>query len=190
VLTIVLARETSIEQPLSETLDPEVKQFTFLFNKLKQKYSEHALLKMLQAEKYLIPCSVFDTKLSALETIVKYLVENEKLSLKKIAELTSRTNKNIWQAYNSSKKKHAAWFVVSSEKSEKTILLPLELLNKNSSLGIYADKLTLFENIIFYLKDTVKLTYHEIAVLLKRDDRTIWSTYQRAVKKLKTETFI
>src|SRR3989338_3026372 len=136
-----------LDSPLSEALDPNLKEFLLLFNKLKQKYSEHSLLKMLQAEKYFIPCSVFDTKLSALETIVKYLVENEKLSLKKIAELTSRTNKNIWQAYDSSKKKHAAWFVVRSEKSE--ILLPLELLDKNSILGANADKLTLFENIVF-----------------------------------------
>lgn len=173
-----------LDSPLSEALDPNLKEFLLLFNKLKQKYSEHSLLKMLQAEKYFIPCSVFNTKLSALETIVKYLVENEKLSLKKIAELTFRTNKNIWQAYNSSKKKHPSWLVVSSEKSEKTILLPLKLLDKNSSIGVYADKLTLLENIVFYLKDTVKLSYHEIAIVLKRDDRTIWSTYQRIMKKL------
>ncbi len=171
---------SELDYPLSETLDSNLKEFVTLFGKLKKKYSEHALLKMLQPEKYFIPCSVFNQKLSALETIVKYLVENEKLSLKKIAELTSRTNKNIWQAYNSSKKKHPVWFVVLSEKIR---LLPLELLNQDSSLGTYADRLTLLENIVFYLKDNVKLSYHEIAILLKRDDRTIWSTYQRAFKK-------
>lgn len=187
MLTIVLTRETSIEQPLSETLDPELKQFTFLFNKLKQKYSVHSLLKMLHAEKYFIPCSIFNPKLSALETIVKYLVEDEKLSLKKIAELTFRTNKNIWQAYNSSKKKHPGWFTISMQDnshSTSALLLPLEILDKNTNLGSYADKLTLLENIVKYIKEKLGLTYHEIAAALKRDDRTIWATYQRTIKKL------
>ncbi|MBI2005629.1 MAG: hypothetical protein HYS80_02600, partial [Candidatus Aenigmarchaeota archaeon] len=39
------------------------------------------------------------------------------------------------------------------------------------------------ENIAAYLKDTFGLTYHAIAVLLNRNDRTIWTVYQRAKKK-------
>ncbi len=187
MLSIVLAREISIERPLSEALDPELKQFILLFNKLKQKYSGHALLKMLQAERYFIPCSIFNSKLSSLETIAKYLVENEKLTLKKIAQLTDRTSKNIWQAYNSSKKKHPEWF---NNSSENKILLPLEIFDKNSSIGAYTSYLTVFEQIVLYLKDNTKLSYHEIALALKRNDRTIWSIYQRAFKKIKTATFI
>ena len=36
-----------------------------------------------------------------------------------------------------------------------------------------------------YLKDKLNLTYHEIAVLLNRDDRTIWTCYNIAKKKRK-----
>jgi len=39
------------------------------------------------------------------------------------------------------------------------------------------------EAIVVYLKDTQGLTYAQIAELLNRDDRTIWTTYQRATKK-------
>ena len=40
-----------------------------------------------------------------------------------------------------------------------------------------------FEIIVSYLKDKVKLSNHQIAVILKRDDRTIWTVYNRAIKK-------
>ena len=43
--------------------------------------------------------------------------------------------------------------------------------------------LSVLEAISEYLHDEKNLTYHEIAVLMKRDDRTIWTCYQRAKKK-------
>ncbi len=48
-------------------------------------------------------------------------------------------------------------------------------------------KLSCFESIIEYLKDERKLTYHQIAMLTKRDDRTIWTIYNRARIKRKHE---
>ncbi len=39
------------------------------------------------------------------------------------------------------------------------------------------------ESISQYLKDVKGLSFHEIAVLLNRDDRTIWTCYSRAKKK-------
>ena len=46
-------------------------------------------------------------------------------------------------------------------------------------------KVAVLEAIVEYLKDEKKLTYHEIAVMLNRDDRTIWTCYKRAKKKRK-----
>jgi len=52
--------------------------------------------------------------------------------------------------------------------------------------SIFKDRsLSVLEAITEYLKDKKSLTYHEIAVLLNRDDRTIWTCYQRAKKKRK-----
>jgi len=49
---------------------------------------------------------------------------------------------------------------------------------------IFQDRtLSVLEAISEYLKDSKNLTYHEIAVLLNRDDRTIWTCYNRAKAK-------
>ena len=51
---------------------------------------------------------------------------------------------------------------------------------------IFKDRsLSVLEAISVYLKDKIKMTYHEIAVLTNRDDRTIWTCYNRGKKKLK-----
>lgn len=44
-------------------------------------------------------------------------------------------------------------------------------------------KLSALEAISEYLKETLNMNYHEIAVLMNRDDRTIWTVYNRAKKK-------
>ena len=50
---------------------------------------------------------------------------------------------------------------------------------------IFKDRtLAALESLVVYLKDTQGLTYAQIAKLLNRDDRTIWTTYARAKKKL------
>lgn len=42
---------------------------------------------------------------------------------------------------------------------------------------------SILEAVVVYLKDKKTFSYHEIALLLNRDDRTIWTCYNRAVKK-------
>lgn len=50
--------------------------------------------------------------------------------------------------------------------------------------SIFRDRsLSVLEVIVEYLKDHQRLTFHEIAVLLNRDDRTIWTVYSRGKKK-------
>ena len=44
-------------------------------------------------------------------------------------------------------------------------------------------KLSVAEHIVKHIKETYELNYHEIATLMKRDDRTIWTLYNRATKK-------
>ena len=44
--------------------------------------------------------------------------------------------------------------------------------------------LAVLESIVVYLKDERNLTYHEIGVLLDRDERNVWTVYKRARKKL------
>jgi len=35
-----------------------------------------------------------------------------------------------------------------------------------------------------YLKDEKEMSYHEIAEVLNRDDRTVWTCYNRGKKKV------
>jgi len=149
--------------------DAEFAGLNELFSRLKIKYDDFDILNLLEKEKY-IPLSTFNKKLSSLELISKYLHENENLSLIKISKLLNRSNRNIWNAYNKSKKKSPKKLVV-----KESPLLPVSVLRNLD--------FTLLENIVSYLKEKLDFTYHEIAVLLHRDDRTIWTVYQRAKKK-------
>lgn len=51
---------------------------------------------------------------------------------------------------------------------------------------IFRDRsLSVLEAMVEYLKEKENLTFHRIAKLLNRDDRTIWTCYDRAKKKRK-----
>ncbi|MBW2984589.1 hypothetical protein KY361_05710 [Candidatus Woesearchaeota archaeon] len=60
-------------------------------------------------------------------------------------------------------------------KKESGYKIPVSIFKK--------EKLSPFEAIVKYLKDDMKLTYHEIGILLNRDERNIWTVYNRARKK-------
>ena len=132
------------------------------------------LLKTAAKEEVKIPISIFNDNLGSLESIVKYLRENLLLSFRQIAELTNRNGVALAVSYRNAKKKHETKFVVT-EISPYSI--PISILKDRN--------LSVLENISAYLKDTFGLNYHSVAVLLNRDDRTVWTVYQRAKKKRK-----
>ena len=132
------------------------------------------LLKVEAKEEVKVPLSVFKNDyLSSLETIVKYLRENLLLSFKQIASLTNRNNIALAVTYRNAKKKMEAKFA----EEISTYSIPVSILKDRN--------LSVLENVVSYLKNTFGLTYHKIAVLLNRDDRTIWTVYQRGKKKKK-----
>lgn len=119
-----------------------------------------------------IPISVFDNKeLSILEDICKYLKEELGLNFHEIALLLGRNDRTIWATYNNSLKKRKERLSIK----ESEISIQVSLLKNR--------KLTTFEVIVLCLKDNYGLNYHRISILLKRDERNIWATYQRARKK-------
>ena len=133
------------------------------------------LLNIQVKEEVKVPLSVFKNDyLGSLETIVKYLRENLLLSFKQIASLTNRNEIALAVTYRNAKKKLEAKFVVT-EISPYSI--PVSILKDRN--------LSVLENVVSYLKDTFGLAYHKVAVLLNRNDRTIWTVYQRAKKKKK-----
>jgi len=120
-----------------------------------------------------VPANIFIENLSPFETIVKYLHENKNISLNKIADLTARTKQNIYTTYNKANKKHSK----KLKESESEHSIPAEILGKTKS--------SVLECISKYLHEELELSFHEISNLLKRKYGTIWTVYNRALKKEK-----
>jgi len=119
-----------------------------------------------------IPISVFNNnKLSPLETICKYLKENAHKTYHEIAELLNRNDRTIWTTYNNAKKKLPEQLIIK----DLEISIPISIFKER--------KLSVLESIAVYLKDELGLTLHKIAELLNRNDRTIWTVYNRGKKK-------
>lgn len=120
-----------------------------------------------------IPISIFQNrKYTILEAIIVYLREVRKLSFRKISALIHRDLRYTYNSYQNAKRKELI--------TQKTI--PIN--SPRIPLSIFSNKkLSALEVVVSYLKNKFPLSYHQIAVLLKRDDRTIWTVYQRARKK-------
>lgn len=154
---------------------------SLFFDYLKEEHNiskgdiERLLLR--KEEDYLIPISVLSTReLGGFEAIVKYLKENIGLSIKEISKITNRNKSTIGVVYHKARQKLTKSFSKGLvEKSEYNI--PVSLLKTRD--------LSVLETIVCYLKDDHNLSFHKIAILLNRDDRTIWTAYKRANEKRK-----
>ena len=158
------SKEEFVEKKLLDTLS-YLREQGFSSEEIIELISK--LLRVEAKEEVKVPISVFNNEyLSSLENIVKYLRENLLL------RLTNRNEIALAVTYRNAKKKMEAKFVVT-EISPYSI--PVSILKDRN--------ISVLENIVAYLKDNFGLAYHKIAVLLNRDDRTIWTVYQRAKKK-------
>lgn len=116
-----------------------------------------------------IPISIFTINdLNPLEAIVKYLKENKFLKFSEISKLLKRDQRVIWVTYNNVKDKPKI-----SVKSK--ILISTEVF-QNGNLSI-------LESVVKYLRESSKLSLHQIALILKRDSRNIWKVYNNSLRK-------
>ena len=70
------------------------------------------------------------------------------------------------------------------QKIEKDTLLLMQESKYGIPLAVFRrTPYTTFESMVLYLKDDKGLSFHEIAVLLARDERNIWTIYKRAKEK-------
>jgi hypothetical protein len=153
--------------------DEDIKIFKIFLNRLKKKYniSSTDILNLAQ-EEIMIPSSIFNKKLSPLETIVKYLKENLESDYNKIAGLLKRDRKTVWQAHKNAVKKQPDKFI------------PRET-EYNIPVSAFKHELSILESTVVYLKDQFNPSFHRIGELLQRDERTIWTVYNRAMKKIR-----
>ncbi|MBU2612128.1 MAG: hypothetical protein KKB62_00215, partial [Nanoarchaeota archaeon] len=144
-----------------------------IIKKLKKKYnfSSKELLELISKESFEIPVSIFRKEIGSLESIVKYMKENLNMKYVEIAKALGRDERTIWTSYKKSKEKFPEAFAVKED--EETI--PASIFKEND--------LTVLESIVVYLKKK-GLKYSEIAQIIGRDQRNVWTIYLRASKKL------
>ena len=180
---IELIKDDKLMQALSLITDELKQEYSLnkqqiigiVTEKLKEKYkiSKKELIRAIKEKGELnIPLSVFSKKLGCLEALVKYMKENLNMSYREISKLLNRNERTIWTAYNKAKIKQPESFEIK----ETSMFIPISVFNNR--------KFTILESIIIYLK-AKGLKHVEIARLLDRDQRNIWTIYSRAVRKIK-----
>ena len=119
-----------------------------------------------------IPISLFrHVQLSAFELIVTYLRNNLNLRLSEIANLTARNPQAVYITLRNAKSKFQQDLVVQYSEYD----IPLQIIaDRNYSI---------LETIVAYLVEKKGLSLAEISKLLYRDNRTIWTIYDRYKKK-------
>ena len=114
-----------------------------------------------------IPSCIFTKELSSYETIVKFLKEAYSLSIQETAHLLFKKKQSVWRAYTEACKKHPKSLSVTN------LLFPIPI-------SIFSHDKTILESLVVFLKDEYQLSYSEVASLLMRDDRTVWTVYHKA----------
>ena len=118
-----------------------------------------------------IPVGAFGSdSLSSLEAIVKYLKEELKFKFSKIGRLLNRSSKTIWATYRKAAKKMPSAFGPIS----REIAIPVSNIADRS--------FSTLESVVGFIKD-LDYTNHEVADMLRHDDSTIWTIYDRVKKK-------
>jgi hypothetical protein len=113
-----------------------------------------------------------DSKLSSLEAIVKFLRENRKLSYQEIAQLLCRKPATLAVTYSVAKSKKAEAFQSELDIEEEFV-----------PFSAFTAKLSVLESICLHLKSQDK-SYSEIARVLGKDPRTVWTVCKRAQGKV------
>lgn len=125
--------------------------------------------KLLLKPRQLIPVSIFSTNLPPLQTLVYFLHTYWDMQLKQIAQRLARDYQTIWITWKQVKGK--PW---------KLPVAPDHCM----LLSEFSDRrYSILECVVAHLR-AKKLRYREIGQLLQRNERTIWTVYQRWKKKL------
>lgn len=114
-----------------------------------------------------VPTSIFATKkLGALEATIRYLKDHEGMNYQKIGTLLDRKPVIVGHSYRASVKKHPE----PLEVVQSPIVIPVTIL-KDRSKGVQ-------QLIVKYLHDIYKLRFKDIARILARDHKTVWTAYR------------
>ncbi|MEK6800351.1 MAG: LamG-like jellyroll fold domain-containing protein, partial [Nanoarchaeota archaeon] len=95
-------------------------------------------------------------------------------------------SQELKEKYDLSKKEIVDIVLLELEKKNNLVNQNLKSIDfEKIPTGIFMKDIGALEVVVKYLKENKGKSYHEIAKMLKRDDRTIWTSYHKAVKKIK-----
>ena len=117
-----------------------------------------------------IPVSIFNTDLPPLEAIVRFLRESQQKGTNEIARLLCKKPASVSEAYRNAKSKEFKF------KSTDVFIPILEFQN--------SPDLSILEVVVTCLRSN-NLKFKEIANLLGKDPKTVWTCFSRAKKKNK-----
>lgn len=117
----------------------------------------------------MIPSSVFQSELSPMESIVKYLRENQGMSFSEMQPLLKRDQRVLAITYKRSKNKYSA------DLDTAGFRIPLMIIN---------DELSVMESIVYFLKTNVRMSYSDIGTSLGKNYHTVRTSYLRAIRKM------
>jgi hypothetical protein len=148
-----------------------LEQLQVLADELRQSYHltpRQVLELSAKPEQPMIPVAIFCSReLGVLECAVKFCKESLGMSFNDIAKAIKRDNRTIWATYDKAKKKMPLHF----EPSE-SLQIPLSIF-RNRKSGV-------LEALARYCVTEFRMTVAEVARLLARDQRTIWTVLHRA----------
>ncbi|MBR9701454.1 DUF2341 domain-containing protein [Candidatus Pacearchaeota archaeon] len=159
---------------IGELLERDERTIWTSYNKAVEK--QKAKLKVKDTE-FFLPISIFSDKLTILEAVIVYL-KQKGLRYAEIAELVDRDQRNVWATYSKAKTK------LEEKEITKVVEIKLEIKIPQT---IFSKQLGALEAISKYMKENLEMSYHEIGELLKRDERTIWTSYNKAIEKQKAK---
>ena len=172
----ILLAHSSGKQADSEALRSENEALKDIFKYLG--VNEKRLQQLIQQKKtetaIVLPISIFRSRSSALEVIVMYLHDVKRMRFTDIAAALNRDHRTIWHAYRRSASKQTSLNVLDSDITSD-ITIPVSIFADRTYAPLEAG--------VTHLKDSCALTFSEIAELLERSSKTVWTVYQRAKKK-------
>ncbi len=150
--------------------------FSGLSSKYKMNYAN--IIEMLKKRQSLlsIPASIFNNQLSPLENVALYLNVRLRFSQTQIANILKRDHTTIWTTLEHASRKISKSMYEEMLKEQEKILIPIKIFSNR--------KLSILESLSIYVKNKFGLSYHQIALLLGKNDRTIWTVVNRGRRKL------
>jgi len=122
----------------------------------------------------LVPTAIFsDRNLSFSESLIDFLWAGSNLAPSKIGKLLSMDRRNVFTIMQRIAEKKKQKTTVPEPK--ENIFIPVDVFSER--------KFSVQEQLVAYLKEEKQLSNKEIALIISRSEKTVWTAYDRMKKK-------